>query len=186
MSFNIMAVVSVIGIIAGASLMMYIVILFNNYITLKNIINKSQANIDVLLKQRFDELPKLIDTIKGYTKYESQVLSQITKQRTRIMNADMNRKAEADNQITNALKSLFAVAENYPQLKANKNFKHLQERISSIESEISERREFYNETVNNFNVWIESFPNSIIASILKAKKRELFETKEKRNVEVRL
>jgi len=178
-------VLSIAGIIVGISIVGYIVILFNNYISLKNLINKSQANIDVLLKQRFDELPKLINSVKGYMKYEAQVLSQITEQRTQIMNASMNTKATASNQITNALKSIFAVAENYPQLKANQNFIQLQQRISSIESEISQRRAFYNETVNNYNIWIESFPNSILAGILKATKKDLFESKDKKDVEVK-
>ena len=185
MSFNISIVLSIAGIIVGVSIVSYIVILFNNYISLKNLISKSQANIDVLLKQRFDELPKLINSVKGYMKHEAQVLSQITKQRTKIMNAGMDTKAAANNQITSALKSILAVAENYPQLKANQNFIQLQQRISSIESEISQRRAFYNETVNNYNIWIESFPNNILARILKAKKKDLFETKDKKDVEVK-
>lgn len=185
MSFNISMVLSIGGIIIVVSILSYIVILFNNYISLKNLINKSQANIDVLLKQRFDELPKLINSVKGYMKYESQVLTQITKQRTEIMNAKMDTKATANNQITNALKNIFAVAEKYPQLKANQNFIQLQQRINSIESEISQRRSFYNETVNNYNIWIESFPNNILAKMLKARKRNLFETKEKKDIEMK-
>lgn len=111
MSFNISIVLSIAGIVVGISIISYIIILFNNYIFLKNLINKSQANIDVLLKQRFDELPKLISSVKGYMKYEAQVLTQITAQRAQIMGAGMNMKAEANNQITNAIKS--AVLHNY-------------------------------------------------------------------------
>jgi LemA protein len=185
MSFDISVVLTIAGILVGISILSYVVILFNNYIILKNLINKAQANIDVLLKQRFDELPKLINSVKGYMKYESQILTQITQQRTQIMSGNIDTKAIANNYITNALKSIFAVAENYPELKANENFIQLQQRISSIESEISQRRVFYNETVNRYNIWRESFPNNILAKVVKATKKDLFETQDKKDVEVK-
>lgn len=186
MSFSLAMVLSVAGILLGISFIAYLVLLFNNYIVLRNNINKSQANIDVLLKQRFDELPKLVDSVKGYMKYESGVLSQITRQRTSIMNADMDTKAEANKQITRVVKSIFVSVEKYPQLKTNTNILQIQERISTIETEISQRREFYNESANNFNNWIESFPNNLLARVLQANKIALFETKNKTNIKVNL
>ncbi|MCF7862378.1 LemA family protein [Candidatus Woesearchaeota archaeon] len=186
MSFNPIAVVGISGAALGLFAVGYVIYLFNNFIALKHLIEKSRANIDVLLKQRYDELPKLIQSVKGYVQHEAGVLQKLTQMRTKIMSSSLSAKAEADNQISSALKSIFAVAENYPQLKANQNFIQLQERISSIESEISQRREFYNETVNNYNIWIESFPNSLVAGIFKAEKAGLFKARNVKDVEVDL
>lgn len=168
------AVVIVVLIIAG-----YLIGIFNGLIRLKNDIEKSWSNIDVLLKQRTDELPKLIASVKGYMKHEKSLLENITKARTSFMNATtMEAKAQADNMISGALKTLFAVAENYPTLKANENFIQLQQRISGLENEIADRREFYNDSVNNFNIRIESFPDMIIAGMMKLVKREMFKVAE--------
>ncbi len=148
----------VIGLIA------YIVSIYNGLVQLRNNIKKSWANINVLLKQRTDELPKLIASVKGYMKHEKGLLTELTKARTAFMRAKtISKKAETSNQISEALKSIFAVSENYPKLRANENFMHLQERISGIENELADRREFYNDSVNNFNIRIESFPDTIIA-----------------------
>ena len=186
MSLNITMVLSVGIIILVIFILSYIILLFNNYITLKNLVDKSQSNIDVLLKQRFDELPNIINSIKGYMQYESELLLQITNQRTQIMDSNMNIKSKTNDQITNTLKSVFAVSENYPNLKANQNFLQLQERIISIENQISDRRTFYNDTVNNYNIWIESFPNSILTNLIKAKRKNFFETNDRNNVKVEL
>ena len=126
---------------------------YNGFVILKNNITKSWANIDVLLKQRSDELPKLINSVKGYIKHEKQTLSELAKARTVFLKAKtMGDKAAADNRISSALKSIFAVAESYPNLKASKNFKQLQDRISGLENELADRREFYNDSVNTYNI----------------------------------
>ena len=145
----------------------YFVIVYNSLVRLKNNIKKSWANIDVLLKQRTDELTKLIDTVKGYMKFEKNVLTDITKARTAIMRAEtIPQKAKADGMLSAALKTLFAVAENYPKLEANTSFIQLQGRISGIENELADRREFYNDSVNEYNIRIQSFPDMIVAGIL--------------------
>ncbi|MEK6967570.1 MAG: LemA family protein [Nanoarchaeota archaeon] len=142
----------------------YLVSIYNGLVTLKNNIKKSWANIEVLLKQRSDELPKLVESVKGYMKHEKTLLTDLTKARTAIMSAKtMSAKASADNMITGALKSIFAVAENYPNLKANENFIQLQGRISGLENELADRREFYNDSVNTYNIRIQSFPDMIFA-----------------------
>lgn len=159
-------VLAIVGAIVG---------MFNGLIRLKNDIKKSWSNIDVLLKQRSDELPKLISSVKGYMKHEKGLLTDLTKARTAFLSAgSMSEKANADNAITGALKSVFAVAENYPNLKANENFKQLQDRISGLENELADRREFYNESVNDFNIKIQSFPDMMIAGMMHLKEAEMF------------
>ncbi len=161
--------------------------IYNGLITLKNNIKKSMANIDVLLKQRADELPKLIDTVKGYMKHEKTLLTDLTKMRTQFLNAKtMEKKAAADNMISGALKTLFAVAENYPNLKANENFIRLQERISGIENELADRREFYNDSVNTFNIRIASFPDMIVAGWMKLTPEEMFKATESDRKDVKV
>jgi LemA protein len=164
---------------AIAAILIYGISIYNGLVTVKHNIDKSWSNIDVLLKQRHDELPKLVSTVEGYMKHERQVLENVTKARTAFMNANtVGEKAQADNMITGALKSLFAVSENYPQLRANENFMHLQGRISSLENEISDRREFYNDSVNTFNIRIEQIPDVFVARALNYQKREMFKVQE--------
>jgi|SRR3989338_509282 len=172
----------VIGIIS------YIVSIYNGLVQLKNNIKKSWANINVLLKQRSDELPKLIASVKGYMKHESKVLTELTKARTSFLNAkSISDKAKASNQISDALKTIFAVSENYPNLKANENFMQLQSRISGIENELADRREFYNDSVNNFNIRIESFPDSIVAKKMNLTEPEkMFEVTEEDKKDVKV
>ena len=184
-----------IGIIIGAAvafvvigLILYIVGVYNGLVRLKNDIKKSWSNIDVLLKQRSDELPKLIASVKGYMKHESKLLTELTKARTAFLSAKtMSKKAAADNMISGTLKSIFAVAENYPNLKANENFLNLQGRISGLENELADRREFYNDAVNSFNIRIQSFPDMIIAKRLGfTQSEQLFQASasEKKDVKV--
>ncbi len=183
-----------IGIIIGVGILLaaiivigYFVGMYNSLIRLKNDIEKAWSNIDVLLKQRSDELPKLIASVKGYMKHEKGLLENITKARTAFLSATtMAAKAKADNVISGALKSLFAVAENYPNLKANENFIQLQQRISGLENEIADRREFYNDSVNTFNIRIESFPDMIIANMMKLVKREMFKVAEAEKQDVKV
>jgi LemA protein len=165
----------------------YLVSIYNGFVRLKNNIKKSWANINVLLKQRSDELPKLIASVKGYMKHEKGVLTELTKARTAIMNAKTKtQKAKADQSISGALKTLFAVAENYPNLKANENFMQLQDRISSLENELSDRREFYNDSVNTYNIRQESFPDMIVANFMKLKQEEMFKVSEEDKKDVKV
>ncbi len=175
-------------ILIAVAIIGYFVTIYNGLIKLKNNIKKSWANIDVLLKQRSDELPKLIATVKGYMKHERDVLENLTKARTNFLNANtVAETAAADNMITGALKSLFAVAENYPNLKANENFMQLQSRISGIENEIADRREFYNDSVNQYNIRIQSIPDVIVARMIGYTDEEMFEVSEvdKQDVEIK-
>jgi len=173
-------------VIIGVAILLFILIvigyfvgIYNSLVRLQNDIVKAFANIDVLLKQRSDELPKLIASVKGYMKHEKELLENITKARTAIMSATtMDEKAKADNVISGALKTLFAVAENYPNLKANENFIQLQQRISGLENELADRREFYNDSVNTFNIKIESFPDMIVANMMHLQKNEMFKVAE--------
>ena len=170
----IVAVVLVVIIFGG-----WFVAVYNGLVRLKNNIKKSWANIDVLLKQRTDELPKLIASVKGYMKHEKGVLTEVTNARSAMMKAKSKpEKAKADNMLTGALKTLFAVSENYPTLKANENFMHLQSRISGIENELADRREFYNDSVNTYNIKIHQIPTNIIANMLSYKDEEMFKVSE--------
>ena len=154
----------------------YLISIYNALVRLKNNIDKAWSNIDVLLKQRHDELPKLLKTVKAYMKYEKEVLTDITKARTAFMNArTVGEKAMADDLLTGALKSLFAVAENYPDLKASKNFLQFQDRISGLENQIADRREFYNDSVNTYNIRIQQIPYVFVARRLNYQRRELFQ-----------
>jgi LemA protein len=153
--------VIVIGII------MYLVGIYNNLVTLKNDLERSFANIDVLLKQRHDELPKLIETCKGYMQYEQKTLQAVTEARAAYTRATTPAdKAQADNMITGALRTLFAVAENYPELKANTNFMQLQGRITELEEKIAGQRTRYNEDVNAFNIRIAQIPDMFVARMM--------------------
>lgn len=153
--------------------------IYNNFVVLKNNIKKSWSNINVLLKQRFDEIPNLVNTAKGYMKHERGTFREITSARTAWSKAkSVNQKATAEGQMAGALKTLFAVAENYPKLQANENFKHLQVRISGLENEIADRREYYNDNVNTFNIKIQQFPDIFIAGFMKLKSKDLFQVSE--------
>ncbi len=159
--------------------LVYIVYIFNGLIRLKNNIRKSWANIDVLLKQRSDEVPNLIASVKGYMEHERKTLEALTKARTDVLQAQtLSRKAASDNIITEALKTIFGVAENYPNLKANENFLKLQLRITGIEDELADRREFYNDSVNIYNIRIHSFPDLFVARLMKYSNEQLFKASE--------
>ena len=165
----------------------YFVAVYNGLVQLKNNIKKSRANILVLLKQRYDELPKLVTVVKRYMKYEKGLFKEITEARSIYNKAStLAQKAAADNMMTGALKTLFAVAENYPKLQANENFKHLQDRISTLESHIADRREFYNESVNVYNIKIQSIPDKFFADFLGYKDEEMFQATKKEMEDVKL
>ena len=160
-------------------LVVYVVMIFNGLIALKNDIAKAWANIDILLKQRHDELSKLLDVCKGYMDYERDTLLKITQARSLYQQAvSVDQKAQADQSMTSALRGFFAVAENYPQLKANDNFMRLQVRITDLESQIADRREFYNDSVNTFNIRIQQLPDTFVASFMNLTPREMFKVEE--------
>jgi LemA protein len=172
-----------------AGVFIYFITIYNSLVQLRNDIDKAWANIDVLLKQRHDELPKLIETCKGYIQYEQQTFQLITEARTAFMRANtVGEKAQADNLISGALRSLFAVAENYPELKANNTFMQLQNRISELEERIADRREFFNDDVNTYNIRIQQLPDVFIAHMLNLQHKDLFKVAEedRRDVQITL
>ena len=137
----------------------YLITLYNRLVGLKNDIDKAWANIDVLLKQRHDELTKLLDVTKGYLEFERDTLTKITQARSQYSQAvTFDQKAQADQSMTSALRGFFAVAENYPDLKANGNFQQLEQRITQLENQIADRREFYNDSVNTLTSASSKFP----------------------------
>jgi len=169
-------------------LIIFIITLYNGLIRLNNRAKEAFSDIDVQLKRRYDLIPNLVETVKGYMQHEAQTLQKVTEARTQAMNAgSLKEKAQAENQLSNTLKSLFAVSENYPNLKASENFLKLQDEISDTENKIQAARRFYNGQVRDFNTKIEIFPNNMFSQKLKFKKYEYFETekKEKENIKVK-
>ena len=162
-----------------AGVLVYVVILYNELVRLRNDNDRAWANIDVLLKQRHDEIPNLVETVKGYMQHERETLEAVTQARTASMSAaTVGEKAQADLMMTGALRGLFAVAENYPQLKANENFLRLQNRISELEDHIADRREFFNDDINTYNTRIAQLPEVFLASFMGLKPREMFKASE--------
>jgi len=181
--------VALVVVLFVVGIIVYLITIYNSLVRLKNDIDKAWANIDVLLKQRHDELPKLIETCKGYMQYEQKTFQLITEARTAFLKASsVGEKAQADNLISGALKSLFAVAENYPELKANNNFMQLQKRISELEEKIADRREFFNDDVNTYNIRIQQLPDVFIAGLMHLERRDLFKVAEedRQDVEVKM
>ena len=160
-----------------ALVIIYCIVTYNSLVSIKNSVSKAWANIDVLLKQRHDELPKLVDTCKQYMKYEQVTLEKVIQARSRVSDARETQNVAALGAAESALKSslgqLFALAESYPELKANEQFLHLQSRISGLENALADRREFYNDSVNINNVRIEQFPDLIIARMFNFKSFDL-------------
>jgi LemA protein len=186
---GIVILVGLVLILIVVGIFAYLITIYNSLVRLKNDIDKAWANIDVLLKQRHDELPKLIETCKGYMQYEQKTFQLITEARTAFMRAGtVGEKAAADNMISGALKSLFAVSENYPDLKANNNFMQLQKRISELEEKIADRREFFNDDVNTYNIRIQQLPDVFIAGLMHLQHRDLFKVTEedRQDVDVKM
>ncbi|MFZ0807249.1 MAG: LemA family protein [Candidatus Sulfotelmatobacter sp.] len=172
----------------AAAVGIYSIILYNGLVRLRNENDRALANIDVLLKQRHDEIPNLVETVKGYMQHEQQTLLALTQARAASMNAaSINQKAVADLKLESALRGLFAVAENYPQLKANENFLKLQNRISELEECIADRREFFNDDVNTYNTRIGQIPDVFVASFMALKPRPMFQAsaEDRKQVEVK-
>ncbi len=153
-----------------------VVLIYNNLVSLRNRVENAWSQIDVQLKRRFDLIPNLVETVKGYMKHEREVLTEITKARAAMASAKTVREqARASNMISDALKTLFAVAENYPQLKANENFKLLQEQLEGTENKIAYARQFYNDSVQEYNIAIQTFPGNVFANAFGFTKKEFFE-----------
>ena len=165
----------------------YFLSIYNSLIEMKNNIGRSWANIDVLLKQRHDELPKLVRTCEAYMQHERAIFDKLSEARGALLQArSVGQRADAENQITRALGQFFAVAENYPDLKANAGFQALQTRISELENAIADRREFYNDTVTLFNTRIEQIPDSWVAGGMALQRAELFhiDAQDRQDVEI--
>lgn len=165
----------------------YIWILYNGLVTAKMRIKEALSQIGVQLKRRTDLIPNLVETVKGYVKHERELLENVTKARTSLMNArSVHDKAEANNMLMDTMKSLFAVAENYPTLKANENFKALQDELTDTEDKIAYSRQFMNSTVLDYNTRIAVFPASIIAGMFGFKEEEFFAATEEEKKEVKV
>jgi LemA protein len=165
----------------------YFITIYNGLISLKENIKKSWSNIDVILKQRHDELPKLISVCESYTEFEKGILDRLMKAREKYFKASgVAKKSEASNEVTAALQGIFALAENYPDLKANKNFMQLQERISHLEETLADRREFYNDSVNNYNIRIKQIPDVLVAGMLNYQDEEMFKVSQKERADVKI
>jgi LemA protein len=169
-------------------LALYLVGTYNGLVVLKTRIQEALSGIDVQLKRRADLIPNLVETVKGYAKHEKQVFENVTKARSALMKAETPKeKAQADNMLTGALKSLFAVAEAYPQLQASENFRELQRQLEDTEDKIAYSRQFYNSNVLEYNTKIKVFPSNLIANFFGFKEVEFFETsdEERKNVKVK-
>lgn len=171
-------------------LVVYVIQIYNRLVSLKHAVSKSWSNIDVLLKQRHDELPKLVEVCKQYMGYEQETLEKVMKARSQVAQAreggDVAALGAAESQLRTGLGSLFALAEAYPDLKANSTFQHLQNRITALENSIADRREFYNESVNLNNIRIEQFPDVLVARRFEFGSFELLEFSETETTDVEL
>ncbi len=169
----------VVGIIVGVVvvlLLLYVVVTYNGLVRLRNRIENAWAQIDVQLKRRYDLIPNLVNTVKGYATHEKGTFEAVTQARANAINAQgPAEQAQAENMISGALKSLFAVSEAYPDLKANQNFLSLQEELSGTEGRISYARQYYNDAVLRMNTKIQSFPSNILAGMFGFKEHEYFE-----------
>ena len=162
-----------------AAVILWAIALYNGFITLRTRADEAWADIDVQLKRRYDLIPNLINTVKGYAANEKETLQKVTDARTAAMGAQtMEEHAKSENMLSDTLKSLFAVSENYPDLKANENFLELQRELSDTENKIQAARRFYNTNVRDLNIKVESFPSNIIAGMFKFAKKEFFELDE--------
>lgn len=168
--------IGLILVIALAVILLWAIAIYNGLIKLKNRVDEAWSDIDVQLKRRYDLIPNLVSTVKGYAAHEKEAFEKVTEARARAMGAGTTEdKAQAENVLSNTLKSLFAIAEAYPDLKANQNFLELQRELTDTEDKIQASRRFYNGNVRDFNTKIEIFPNNIFAGILNFTKRQFFE-----------
>ncbi|MCO7127200.1 LemA family protein [Sporolactobacillus shoreicorticis] len=156
-----------------AIIVIYFIAQYNGLVKLRNWVQESFSQIDVQLKRRHDLIPNLVETVKGYAKHEKETLNQVIEARNGLISGTPQQRIEADNQIEGALKSIFALAESYPDLKANQNFLQLQEELATTENKVAYSRQLYNKTVKDYNIKRESFPSNIIAGMFNFKREEL-------------
>jgi LemA protein len=186
MSLFVIVLLAGLGVVAAYGVMIY-----NSLVNLKHNVSKAWANIDVLLKQRHDEIPKLVEVCKQYRQFEQDTLQRVIEARSKVFAASQSQNigalGQAETTLRASLGNLFAVAEAYPELKTNEQFLNLQTRITALENSIADRREFYNESVNINNVRIEQFPNVIVAGMFHFPRRQLlrFSDPEKADVDVK-
>lgn len=160
-------------IIALVLIALVFILYFNRFAILNNRINNSLAQIDVQLKKRADLVPNLIQTVKGYAKHEKGIMKEVTEARKALLKAsNIENRVKAGNELQKALKSIFALAENYPNLKANENFLHLQQELSAIEDKVAYARQYYNDSILSYNNLVKTFPGSFFASIYGKKEKE--------------
>jgi len=179
---TVLLVFAIIAIVAVAIWLTY-----NTLIVAKTRVQESWSGIDVQLKRRFDLIPNLVETVKGYAKHEKEIFENVSKARAAMLGAKTpNEKASADNMLSGTLKSLFAIAENYPELKASENFKELQDELSDTENKIAYSRQFYNGNVLDYNTKIRIFPTVLIANLLKFEEEQFFKADESEREEVKV
>jgi len=165
--------------IVVAIIILAFIVIFNVLVSLRNRTKEAWSDIDVQLKRRYDLIPNLVGTVKGYAKHEKELFEKVTKERANAIDAKgAAEQAQAENALSKTLKSIFAVAENYPQLRASENFQKLQDELTDTENKIEAARRFYNGNVRDLNIKIESFPSNIVAGMFSFKQMELFELKE--------
>ena len=178
----------IIPIVAIVFIIIYIIMVYNKLVTLRNLVRDQWAQIDVQLKRRFDLIPNVVNTVKGYAKHESETLENVIKARNTYLTANTKEEEmKADGELTNAISKLFALTESYPDLKANENFIKLQNELSETENKIAASRQFYNDTVLMYNDKTELFPSNIVAGLFHFKKESFFQAQdqERKNVEVK-
>jgi len=154
----------------------WLILSYNSFVKLRNKVEEAFATMDVYLKQRYDLIPNLVETVKGYAKHETDTLEKVVAARSKAMNAESSDETvKEENNLTQTLKSLFALAENYPDLKANDGFINLQNQLQKIETDIAQSRKYYNAIVRSYNTGVELFPQSIVASLFKFERKSMFE-----------
>lgn len=174
----------IIGIVVAVVLVIVVIALYNALVRTKIRVEEAWSDITVQLKRRYDLIPNLVNAVKGYAKHEKEVIENVTKARTAAMNAQgVQETAKAENMFEQTLKSLFAVAENYPQLRATENFQQLQTELTDTEDKIMASRRFYNGSARDLNIKIDTFPSNIIAKLFGFKKREFFEVEAMAEIE---
>lgn len=166
----------------------WLIAAYNGFIRMRNSVEEAFATMDVYMKKRYDLIPNLVETVKGYASHEKETLENVTKARNMAAGAEtLEQRAAAENTLTGTLKSLFAVAENYPNLKANENFMDLQRQLQKVEEDIANSRKYYNAVVKEFNTMIQVFPNNLLAGMFRFEKKPMFEVEsveERKNVKV--
>lgn len=167
----------IIGVVIVVAIVAFVIVTYNDLVRLRNNVENSFAQIDTQLQRRFDLIPNLVETVKGFATHEKELLENVTASRSGYMNASSDgEKIEMNNQLTSTLKTLFAVTENYPELKANTNFLNLQNELSEIEDKISYARQFYNDAVTIYNNKLEMFPSNLVAGTFGFKEEALFDS----------